>query len=127
MTVAIALSLALTVATPADDSVTGGGWSGQWSSESSGHKGPLQARISENPAGDYRIAFRGRFFVVFPFRYTATLSPVGTGANGEVYLAGEKRLGFGLGTFSTTAVATPATFDAEYHAKRDHGRFILRR
>jgi hypothetical protein len=127
MTGAIALSLALAGATPADDSVTGGGWSGQWSSESSGHQGPLHARISETPTGDYRIAFRGRFFVVFPFRYTATLSPVGTGANGEVYLAGEKRLGFGLGTFSTTAVVTPTSFDAEYQSKRDHGRFTLRR
>lgn len=111
----------------AADPVTGRGWSGRWSSDATSHSGPLHARIATTPAGDYRIAFRGRFFAVVPFRYSATLSPVGTGPGGEVYLAGEKRLGFGLGTFSTSAVVTPTTFDAEFRSKRDSGRFTLRR
>jgi hypothetical protein len=87
----------------------------------------MHARIVTTPAGDYRAAFRGRFWGVVPFRYTTTLSPVGTGPAGETYLAGEKRLGFGLGTFSTTAVATPTTFDATFQSKRNNGRFTLRR
>jgi hypothetical protein len=125
--VACVVSLVLVAQGSAADPVAGGGWSGQWVSDKNGHSGPMHAKISTTPAGDYRVAFRGRFWGVVPFRYTATLAPVGTGSNGEVYLAGDKRLGFGLGTFSTTAVATPTTFDAEFHSKRDNGRFTLRR
>jgi hypothetical protein len=121
------LSLGLIGMADAADSVTGGGWAGRWASDKNGHSGPMHARVTETPAGDYRIAFRGRFFAVVPFRYSATLSPVGTGPNSEVYLAGEKRLGFGLGTFSTSAIVTPSTFDASFQSKRDSGRFTLRR
>ncbi|HEY2783793.1 MAG TPA: hypothetical protein VGJ05_02360 [Fimbriiglobus sp.] len=127
MICAVFIVIALAYSAPAADPVTGRDWAREWSSESSGHHGPLHARISKTSNGDYRVTFRGRFWVVFPFRYSTTLIPTGTGPNGEVYLTGQKRLGFGLGTFSTSAVATSNLFVAEFTSKRDSGRFTLRR
>jgi hypothetical protein len=101
-----------------------GTWSGYWISDSNGHRGPLQATFTKISDTCYRVRFRGRFAAVVPFRYTTTLTVVGTG-DGLVVLSGSQVLGPVLGTFSTDAVATATTFEASFRSKNDCGRFVL--
>jgi len=100
-----------------------GSWSGTWQSDSSGHHGPMNARFESSGDGSYRVTFTGRFFKVFPFRYTANLQVTGTEGN-KVLLEGSQRL-IGFGTFQYHATADADQFTATYQARRDHGQFLL--
>lgn len=76
--------------------------------------------------GCYEVHFRGRFFKLIPFKYTATLRVVGY--EGErVLLEGSHRLGPLMGTFHYRAWADAHHFVATYSSKRDHGQFIMSR
>ncbi|MCG8651488.1 MAG: hypothetical protein MI861_16725 [Pirellulales bacterium] len=100
-----------------------GSWRGSWTSQSTGHRGPLRARI--RPAGPdaYRAVFVGRFAGVVPFVYPAKLDRVpGTGNGYQT----RQRLPL-LGEYQMTATVTSGRFDAVYHSRRDQGRFNLRR
>lgn len=102
-----------------------GKWSGKWESCTSGHTGPLHARFRKLDDCHYHVAFHGRFWKVFPFRYTVTLNV--TGQEGDrIFLSGERRLLF-FGTFQYTAEATACDFHASYCAKKDQGTFTLTR
>jgi hypothetical protein len=102
-----------------------GSWSGTWQSDSSGHHGPMNARFESSGDGSYRVTFTGRFFKVFPFRYTANLQVTGV-EGGKVVLEGSQRL-IGFGTFQYHATANADHFTATYQARRDHGQFLLTR
>ena len=102
-----------------------GRWSGKWVSETNGHTGPLHARFRQVDEDTYRVAFRGRFAKVVPFWYTTRLDVVEAG-DGVVVLAASQRLPL-VGTYSTTAAATAANFDAAFTSRKDAGRFILSR
>jgi hypothetical protein len=102
-----------------------GRWSGYWVSDTNGHTGPLHAKFRRVDADTYRVAFRGRFAKVLPFWYTTKLDVVATG-DGVVLLAASQRLPL-VGSYSTTATATAADFDAVYSSRKDFGRFILSR
>ena|SRR5687767_13245812 len=103
-----------------------GCWSGYWISCSDGHSGPMQATICKVGDNCYEARFRGRFWVVVPFRYTMTFREVDRDGD-KVILAGEHRLGPVLGTYSFTATVTATDFDASYTARRDHGKFVMQR
>jgi len=102
-----------------------GRWSGSWVSDKNGHEGPLHARFRQVDWDTYRVSYRGRFWGVFPFYYRTTMDVVGA-SDGIIVLSATKRLG-PLGTFSTTAVATDAQFDAVFKARNDSGRFLMSR
>jgi hypothetical protein len=102
-----------------------GKWSGYWVSDKNGHTGPLHARFRQVDAEDYRVAFRGRFWGVFPFWYSTPMHVVGSG-DGVLQLTASRRLG-PLGTFATTALATDSNFDATFSSRSDSGRFVLSR
>lgn len=102
-----------------------GNWSGTWQSDTSPHHGPMKAHFQSSGEGAYQVTFTGRFFKVFPFRYTAQLHV--TGAEGDkVILEGSQRL-IGFGTFHYHAKADGNSFHAMYTARRDQGQFILDR
>ncbi len=103
-----------------------GNWSGFWESCTNSHRGPLHARFCRLDDTHYRVVFRGRFFGVVPFRYTATLTVVGQQGD-RVLLSGSSYLGPLVGTFSYNAQATACDFVANYCSRDDHGRFVLRR
>jgi hypothetical protein len=63
-----------------------GSWRGQWFDIKSGHKGPLKATIVKCDDTHYRATFTGRFFAVFPFRFSAVLTV--TGQDGDAVLLG---------------------------------------
>src|SRR5262245_39890571 len=75
-----------------------GCWSGYWISCSDGHSGRMQATICKVGDNCYQARFRGRFWVVFPFRYSMTFREIGREGD-KVFLAGEHRLGPVLGTY----------------------------
>jgi hypothetical protein len=103
-----------------------GGWSGSWSSSSTGHRGPLQANFTRRDDGTVRAQFRGRFFVVVPFRYAVNLQVVEEQPD-HLTLSGSSRLGPIMGTFSYSATVTNHDFIADYHSRNDSGQFRLRR
>jgi len=109
---------------PAAPDLTGE-WCGRWTSSRSGRSGPLRATFRLLDAGKYQVRFRGRFWAVFPFRYTAVLA-VASCEPDRVRLAGAKRLPF-FGEFSYDAEASAADFTAHYRARRDFGTFIMTR
>jgi hypothetical protein len=123
-TLAVAFAVLVPAVAAAQDP-TGGGWRGRWESDPTGHSGPIRATVAAAGPDAYRATFRGRFWVVFPFRYAVTLNVVG--ADGErVYLGGDQRVPL-FGTFHYTAVADDRTFRLEYQSRRDYGRFTLAR
>jgi len=103
-----------------------GHWSGGWSSETTGHRGPLKADIRPNADGSYSARFTGRFFKVIPFRYQMQLNVVGQDG-GNLILAGSKKLCPVMGYYSYQAVVSNNQFSASYNTKRDRGTFFLRR
>ena len=94
----LALSILLAVAPPAAAVDLTGSWTGSWESTSTGHAGPLRATF--RPCGEDRWAvdFSGRFFKLFPFRYSVNLRVV-EAAGDRVTLAGTSWLGRLFGTF----------------------------
>ena len=103
-----------------------GCWSGYWISCADGHQGPMQATICKINDNCYSARFKGRFFVVVPFRYSTTLQVVGREGN-TLILAGEERLGPVLGTYRFSAKVTATDFDASYSARIDNGKFVMRK
>lgn len=103
-----------------------GHWSGTWKSCSTGHQGPLSACFTPCGDGAYRAEFTGRFFKVFPFRYSVVLRVV-EDAGDSVTLAGSSFLGRLFGTFTYRATADGCRFDASYASKKDVGLFRMTR
>ncbi|QDU22532.1 hypothetical protein [Urbifossiella limnaea] len=103
-----------------------GDWSGYWESGKNGHRGPLRATFTRVGPNCYQVRFAGRFAKVIPFRYSTPLTVVG-GGDGVALLSASKTLGPVLGTFSMSATATATTFDADFTARGDHGKFVLTR
>jgi len=102
-----------------------GSWRGSWTSCTSGHKGPMRAEFCRLNNGDYRVNFRGRFFKLFPFRYSVVLKVVEEGD--VVRLNGSSYLGRMFGTFCYSATADACQFRADYTSKKDNGVFSLTR
>jgi hypothetical protein len=111
--------------TPAAPDLSGD-WVGHWESAKNGHRGPLRATFTRVGPNCYQVRFAGRFAAVIPFRYGTPMTVVGSG-DGVVLLSASKTLGPLLGTFSMSAVATATTFDADFTARNDRGKFVLTR
>ena len=114
------------IASAASATDLSGCWSGYWQSCTTGHEGPLNAVFSKCGDGRYQVAFSGRFFKIFPFRYSVDLS-VASDDGQTVTLAGNSYLGRLFGTFTYRASATAASFNSNYTSSRDAGKFVLRR
>ena len=106
-----------------------GRWQGQWESQSTGHTGPLRARIRQIDENRYRAVFTGRFLKVIPFAYPAKLDLVATSADDPTSvwkLHSSQRLPL-LGTYEMDATVTRDQFRAEFRGRRDVGTFELTR
>lgn len=100
-----------------------GVWRGTWSSRSTGHQGPLRARIRQLDSHTYRAWFAGRFAGVIPFVYPSKLSRVPGTAN--LYRSSQ-RLPL-MGNYQMTATVTPGRFDAHFQSRNDQGTFRMTR
>ncbi len=100
-----------------------GVWRGQWTSQSSGHRGALGAKIRPAGPDHYKATFYGRFAVVIPFFYRTTLDRI-PGTTDMYYSAKKMPL---LGTYETTARISGSHFRADFVGKKDRGVFEMRR
>lgn len=100
-----------------------GAWRGTWSSRSTGHQGPLRARIRQLDSHTYRAWFAGRFAGVIPFVYPSKLNRVPGTAN--LYRS-SRRLPL-MGNYRMSATVTPGRFDANFQSRNDQGTFRMTR
>ncbi|MGI9467914.1 MAG: hypothetical protein ACR2OA_12395 [Rubripirellula sp.] len=100
-----------------------GKWRGSWNSSSTGHNGPLKARVRQVDHDTYRALFVGRFAGVIPFAYPARLDRV---AGTENQYTSSQRLPL-LGTYRMNATVTPSRIRANFRGGRDSGTFNLSR
>jgi len=100
-----------------------GVWRGKWTSQSSGHRGALGAKIRPAGPDHYKATFYGRFAVVIPFFYRTTLDRI-PGTTDMYYSAKKMPL---LGTYETTARISGDSFRADFVGKKDRGVFEMRR
>lgn len=103
-----------------------GTWTGQWSSHSTGHKGPMTATFCRAGNAQYNVTFTGKFCALIPFRYKAVLVSQ-QNPDGSVSLHGSKNLGPLFGTFRFKGTVTGNQFHANYSSKSDTGTFRMTR
>lgn len=103
-----------------------GVWRGEWTSNSTGHRGPMRVVIRERNDGRYQARFSGRFFVVIPFMYRATLVP-SSDAYGNLVLDANKRLGLGMGNYTMRTTIAGDQLRGSFSAARDRGSVRMRR
>lgn len=120
---ALAMLLTLAFTARADDAKSR--WKGNWTSDTTGHKGPLKASVTQEGPESYKARFTGRFAGVVPFMYTSKMHVTGV-ENGRVHLAADRKLPM-FGQFNTRAVIDGDRFDATYQAKKDQGSFRMER
>jgi hypothetical protein len=117
------ITFALAILTSVHAASPTGNWRGSWSSQTTGHTGPLRARVRQIDEDTYRAVFVGRFAKVVPFIYPAKLERVpGTC---DCYRSSQ-RLPL-LGTYQMTATISSGAFHARYQSRKDHGSFDLAR
>jgi len=103
-----------------------GRWRGTWHSDSTGHKGPMQANFRCAGTGRWEVVFRGRFCALIPFQYSAVLQEQ-TSADGSVTLSGSRNLGPLLGTFHFRGTVSGGRLNARWWSKKESGSFVLSR
>ena len=100
-----------------------GRWVGSWTSQSTGHHGPLRARIRQVDSNTYRAWFAGRFAKVIPFVYPAKLDRV-PGTSHQLQSSTQMPL---LGEYKMRATVTRSHFHATYQGRNDRGVFEMSR
>nr|WP_271958050.1 hypothetical protein [Rubripirellula sp.] len=113
----VATSSSLSAASPT------GKWRGTWNSGTTGHSGPLKARVRKVDHDTYRALFVGRFAGVIPFAYPARLDRV-KGTDNQY--TSSQRLPL-LGTYRMNATVTSNRIWANFRGGRDSGTFNLSR
>jgi hypothetical protein len=101
-----------------------GVWRGEWTSNSTGHRGPMRVVIREQNDGRYQARFSGRFLVVIPFMYRATLVP-SSDPYGNVILDANKRLGLGMGSYTMRTTVVGNQLQGSFSAARDRGSVTM--
>jgi hypothetical protein len=100
-----------------------GRWRGSWTSQSTGHRGPLKAHIRQLDHDSYRALFVGRFFVVIPFAYPARLDRVPGTCN---QYTSTQQLPL-VGKYRMNAWITSHHFHAHFQSEEDSGTFQMSR
>lgn len=100
-----------------------GVWRGYWHSDPTGHRGPINAKIRQVSPDRYEALFYGRFFVVIPFAYRATLTRVPGTAD---LFHSSKQMPI-VGNYQTTATIRDGHFDANFSSGKDTGVFRMTR
>ena len=120
--IVVTLSSTISAVSNADEPT--GRWKGRWSSGSSGHSGPMRARITPTANGTYKAVFAGRFAGVIPFLYRAEIVPVQTW-DGVTYTT-DKKLPL-LGSYRMQTAVTENFLKANWSAVGDTGQVQMQR
>ena len=103
-----------------------GVWRGEWRSGSTGHRGPMRVAIRPDGNGAYQARFSGRFALVIPFAYRATLTP-SLDTNGNSILTSSKQLGPLLGSYNMQTRVSGSQFYGSFQAAGDNGTVSMQR
>ena len=117
------VGLLISTASPLLAASPTGKWRGSWNSNTTGHSGPLKARVRKVDHDTYRALFVGRFAGVIPFAYPARLDRVSGTSN---QYTSSQRLPL-LGTYRMNATVTSTRIRANFRGGRDSGTFNLTR
>jgi hypothetical protein len=117
------VGLLISTASPLLAASPTGKWRGNWNSNTTGHSGPLKARVRKVDHDTYRALFVGRFAGVIPFAYPARLDRVAGTSN---QYTSSQRLPL-LGTYRMNATVTSTRIRANFRGGRDSGTFNLTR
>jgi len=101
-----------------------GRWRGEWTSGSTGHRGPMRANIRPKSNGTYSARFSGRFFVVIPFTYRVDMAPAYPGSN---HLVADKKLGPVMGSYRMQTTFGTQSMGGQFQAAGDHGSVQMTR
>jgi len=112
----------------AEAATADGPWVGEWRSEVNGHHGPLWCLVSpsEDRPGHHDFRYRAGWGVLQFGDYTHRV-PTRRGSGASLVLDDRMELPGGFGTYRVEGTLTPATFDATYRSRGDHGTMTLRR
>lgn len=103
-----------------------GVWKGRWQSETTGHSGPMRARVTPRSDGSYDARFVGRFALVIPFMYKTTLTPIACDDCGTTVYA-QKKLGPIMGSYQMMGNFGGSQFRAGFQAGKDSGTMNMSR
>lgn len=101
-------------------------YKGTWSSQSTGHTGPMRARLTPRSDGGYDARFSGRFALIIPFTYRVQLMPAGSDGSSQ-RLTAYKRLGPILGSYQMSADLSPGQLLGGFQAAGDNGVVRMQR
>ncbi len=118
---AMLLQATLVTIAAADDPT--GRWKGRWTSGTTGHSGPMRARVTPTEQGTYKALFAGRFAVLYP-SFTERIGSVPSW-DGPVYVT-EKKLPL-LGTYRMQSIVPGNSFNANWSAVGDTGQVQMQR
>ncbi len=99
-----------------------GRWRGEWTSQSTGHHGPMRANVRPQNDGTFSARFSGRFFVVLPFTYRVDLVPTGWGG-----YSADKKLGPIMGSYRMQTQFGANAMTGSFQAAKDIGAVEMRR
>jgi len=103
-----------------------GVWRGKWSSGSTGHQGPMRVAIRPGANGTYQATFTGRFAVIIPFAYRATMVPTAD-AYGNLRLSSSKKLGPMMGNYTMSTAVIGNQLQGSFSAAGDRGTIRMNR
>ena len=103
-----------------------GAWKGTWSNSNNRHTGPLRGRFTALNDSQYQVVFRGRFFLVLPFRYTVVLDAEEQ-EDGSIRLRGSTFVSRRYGTFEYDATVRDGHFESTYTSSKFQGTFSMDR
>lgn len=103
-----------------------GVWRGEWTSGSTGHRGPMRVAVRPKSNGTYQAKFTGRFMVVVPFAYKVDMQR-SFDSQGHVQYVASKKLGPLLGSYTMNTVIIGSQWVGSFQAAGDRGSINMRR
>ena len=106
-----------------------GPWQGRWTSEPTGHEGPVWCMISEHPGkpDTYDFRYRAGWGLINFGDYVHT-TKVSKAPDGSIRLKSSMELPEAFGTYTVDGTVTSKAFDARHSSdKGDRGTMALRR
>lgn len=122
-TIVLSLVLAQLLTLVAKAEEPAGRWVGRWTTykeNGRGHQGTLRANLRPNGDGTYQATFAGRFAVVLPYFYRATVTQQGD------TLYSTKRLG-PLGNYQMELEHAPGSLSGGWSMGSESGGILLYR
>lgn len=102
-----------------------GRWQGTWSSDPSGHTGPLRCILTKVGETGYQARYHAGYFKILTADYTVSMEVEQEDDGWE--FSGETNLGWLMGVYRHQGQIRGEHYRAEYTSKHDHGVMDMRK